>query len=87
VFEAIQQKEEGTIRRNTAAYEGTAKYPVGDLVWYLAPWKVPGKPGKITKGWTGPWKIARQATDIHYDIEPASPMAGITKVTAHVGRL
>jgi hypothetical protein len=57
------------------------------MVWYLAPRKVPGKPGKITKGWTGPWKIVRQATDVHYDITPVSPVPRVTKVTAHVGRL
>ncbi len=31
LFDAIQQKEEGTIKRSAAAYEGTAKYQVGDL--------------------------------------------------------
>jgi transposase InsO family protein/dUTPase len=87
IFEAVQKKEDGTIRRNANAYDCAAKYQVGDMVWYLAPRKVPGKPGKITKGWTGPWKIVRQATDVHYDITPVSPMPSVTKVTAHVGRL
>ncbi len=47
VFEAIQRQEDGTIRRNAAAYVGTAKFEVGDVVWYLAPRLVPGKAGMI----------------------------------------
>ena len=54
VFDAIQRQEDVTIRWNVAAYEGTAKYGIGDLVWYLAPRLVPGKASKITKRWTGP---------------------------------
>ena len=87
MYDAIQQKEEGAIRRSAAAYEGTAKYEVGDLVWYLAPRLVPGKAAKITKRWTGPWKVVRKATEVHYVIKPASPVARISEVTAHVGRL
>ena len=64
-----------------------AKYEVEDVVWYLAPRMVPGKTGKITKRWTGPWKIVRRATEVHYVIRPASPTANIKEVTAHIGRL
>ena len=35
VFDAIQQQEVGVIRRNAAAYSGTSKYEVGDIVWYI----------------------------------------------------
>ncbi len=73
VFDAILQKEEGMIRRRAAAYKGTAKYTVGDIVWYLPPCLVLGKPRKITKRWKGPWKVVCCTTDVHYVIRPASP--------------
>ena len=64
-----------------------AKYEVEDVVWYLAPRMVPGKTGKITKRWTGPWKIVQRATEVHYVIRPVSPTENIAEVTAHIGRL
>ncbi len=63
------------------AYEGTAKYTVGDLIWYLAPCLVPWKPKKITRRWTGPWKVAPPTYTTR------SPTAKITKVMAHIRRL
>ena len=48
---------------------------------------MPGKAAKITKRWTGPWKIVSRATDVHYVISPASPTARISEITSHVGRL
>ena len=87
VFDAIQQQEDGVIRRSAAAFVGTAKYEVGDVVWYLAPHLVPRKTGKITKRWTGPWKIVRQATEVHYVIHPDSPTANIVEVTVQIRRL
>ena len=52
-------------KRQKAYYDLKAKpvkYQVGQFVWR---WYPPAEKGKLSKGWTGPWRVMQCPTDIH----------------------
>ena len=60
MYAFMQKHTEATFRRNARLYAGkTNVYQVDDLIWVFSKRKVPGKPNKITDGWTGPYRYCR----------------------------
>ena len=69
VYQYMTTKQEGIFRRNAKQYVGEKDmFQEGDMVWYLTPRQVAGKPKKITNNWTGPWTVTRKAADVLYDL-------------------
>ena len=71
VYQYIQRNSKAIIRRNAHQYTGEAnKWKSGDLVWYLTPRRILGKPEKITNQWLGPFKVIQQVSDMMLNITP-----------------
>ncbi len=48
---------------------------------------MPTKPTKITKSWTGPWKIEDRVAQVLYRIKPYDSNSLHPAKTVHIGRL
>ena len=74
------------IRRNAALYSGRRnEYQEGELVWYLCPRAVPGKPLKWTQQWTGPFRITQVVSEVLIKIRA---IAGLDReLTVHLSRI
>ena len=66
---------------------GEVTYPVGTFVWY---WYPPKANRKLGKGWTGPYRVMAQPTDIHYLLQRCPTekpkMVHVNKLKPHLGR-
>ena len=87
IYAFMRKNQDAVIRRNTQQYIGTAKFHVDDVVWYFTARRQPGKPGKITNAWTGPWKVVERVAEVLYRICPYNPNDTHRAMTVHVGRL
>jgi deoxyuridine 5'-triphosphate nucleotidohydrolase len=86
MFHRIKTNTETTFARNARLYVGSAaEYKVNDLVWLFSKRKVPGKPLKITDGWTGPYRVVGIPADVILELTPAET-AGST-FAAHITRV
>ena len=86
MFNYVRNKNNAVIRRNAQLYSGkTNNIAIGTRVWYLAPRKIKGKPGKITDSWLGPFKVVKKPTEVLVDIKPAD-YRGPT-ITTHMSRI
>ena len=48
---------------------------------------MPKKPLKITKSWTGPWKVEDRVAQVLYKIKPYDTTSFHPSITVHIGRL
>jgi len=87
IYKYLKDKEDCRIRRNAMRYSREPVLQDGDIVWYLAARNVPDKPLKVTKQWTGPWKIKRRVAQVLYEIEPHDPTCRYPAIVVHVGRI
>ena len=87
IYEFLKRKEEIRIHRNSMRYSNLPTLKRGDLVWYLSSRSVPKKPLKITKSWTGPWKIEDRVAQVLYKIKPYDTGSAYPSITVHIGRL
>ena len=55
-----------------------------DLIWVFSKRKVPGKPNKITDGWTGPYRVVAKPAEVLLEVTPVG-VEGRT-FTIHVHR-
>ena len=86
MFTHVRHKNNAVIKRNAQLYSGrTNDIAIGTRVWYLAPRKIQGKPGKITDSWIGPFKVMKKPTEVLVDIKPAD-YRGPT-ITTHMSRI
>ena len=86
MFNHVRQKNNAVIKRNAQLYSGKLnEIAIGTRVWYLAPRKIQGKPGKITDSWIGPFKVIKKPTEVLVDIKPAD-YRGPT-ITTHMSRI
>ena len=85
MYAFMQKHTEATFRRNAKLYAGKANvYQVDDLIWVFSKRKVPGKPNKITDGWTGPYRVVAKPAEVLLEVTPAG-VEGRT-FTIHVAR-
>ena len=86
MYSYIRQRGEAVIRRNAALYSGRRnEYQVGELIWYLCPRAVPGKPLKWTQQWTGPFRITQVVSEVLIKIRA---IAGLDReLTVHLSRI
>ena len=86
VYKYMIKNEAAVIQRNSMQYGGQAqKFQVDQLVWYLSPKTVQGKPAKHTAAWTGPWKVVELIAEVLVRIKPARQEG--KEVTVHITRL
>ena len=86
IYRYIRHNLQGTVRRNADTYRGKiSDYQRGQLVWYLCPRQVAGKPTKLTDQWIGPYKIVKKINDVVYRISPADFRG--TPIAVHEARL
>ena len=86
MFKHIQSTGDAVVRRNASQYSGRKNpYQTEDLVWYLVPRRVPGKPAKICNSWMGPFRVVKRVSEVLLEITPA----GFTgkKYTVHISRI
>ena len=80
------RNEQAVIQRNSTNYStDRAKCKEGDVVWYLTPRLVPGKPQKHTQGWTGPWTVTKVVAPVLVRIRPKNNEG--KEITVHFSRL
>ena len=71
IYRFMRQKQEAAIRRAASGYKNKIlELKSGDLVWYLCPRQVPGKPPKLTDSWLGPYRVVGRANDVVWKITP-----------------
>lgn len=71
IYRFMRTNQEAAIRRAASAYKNKIlNLKRGDLVWYLCPRQVPGKPPKLTDTWLGPYRIVDRANDVVWKITP-----------------
>ena len=87
VYEFLKTREKVRIHRNSMRYSNVPALRRGYLVWYLCSRNVPEKPAKITKSWTGPWKVEERVAQVLYRIKPYDTNSLHPSITAHIGRL
>ena len=82
----IRSRGDAVIRRNAALYSGKKnEYSQGELIWYLCPRAVPGKPTKWTAMWLGPFRIVEVLSDVLVRIKA---IAGLDRqLTVHLSRV
>ena len=86
VFAYMRKQQGMTIRRSASLYKGkTMDLKIGDKVWYLCPRQIPGKPGKITDHWLGPYRVTKKINDVVYQVRPDAYEG--PPVTVHEQRL
>ena len=81
----MRSKQQATIRRNTKLYSNDKEFAVNDIVWYLCPRVIAGKPSKITDQWLGPYKVIEKCAAVLYKIRPCDYEGA--QVVCHVSRL
>jgi hypothetical protein len=63
----------GAVRRRRRQYCNDRKYfEVGAKVWLFTPKVALGESKKLTRFWTGPWRIDEKLNELMYRIQPAS---------------
>ena len=71
IYQFMRNNQEAAIRRAASAYKNKIlNLKAGDLVWYLCPRQVPGKPRKLTDSWLGPYRVVGKANDVVWKIKP-----------------
>ena len=79
----IRKSGDAVIHRNSALYSGTPnEYRVSELVWYLCPRKVAGKPAKWTNNWIGPFRVTQILSEVLIKIKAISGLD--RELTVHV---
>ena len=85
MYRFMRKHTEATFKRNARLYAGnTNTFKMDDLVWVYSKRKVPGKPTKITDGWTGPYRVVGRPAEVLLDVTPAGTEGATT--TVHVAR-
>ena len=85
MYAFMRKHTEATFQRNAKLYAGNANnFQVDDLVWVFSKRKVPGKPTKITDGWTGPYRVLGKPAEVLLEVTPAGVEG--RAVTIHVAR-
>ena len=85
MYRFMRKHTEATFKRNARLYAGnTNTFKMDDLVWIYSKRKVPGKPTKITDGWTGPYRVVGRPAEVLLDVTPAGTEGATT--TVHVAR-
>ena len=85
MYAFMRKHTEATFQRNAKLYAGNANnFQVDDLVWVFSKRKVPGKPTKITDGWTGPYRVLSKPAEVLLEVTPAGVEG--RAVTIHVAR-
>ena len=85
MYAFMRKHTEATFQRNAKLYAGNANnFQVDDLVWVFSKRKVPGKPTKITDGWTGPYRVLSKPAEVLLEVTPAGVEGRAT--TIHVAR-
>ena len=73
MYEHMRRHTEARFRRNARGYTGNLEdYKPGDLVWCFTQRKIPGKPGKITDSWIGPYEVLEQLSAVLLSLKPAA---------------
>ena len=86
IYKYMLRNEQAVIQRNSTNYStDRAKCKEGDVVWYLTPRLVPGKPQKHTQGWTGPWTVTKVVAPVLVRIRPKNNEG--KEITVHFSRL
>jgi hypothetical protein len=74
------QTAQSTNRRTYASINKTVKlnFHRGELVWFFAPHKnlLVGGKRKLTRPWTGPYKIIRKLSPVNYEIRLDKQQSG-----------
>ena len=71
IYKEMRESHQSTIRRNAAGYKGILTgLKKDDLVYYLCPRQVPGKPPKLTDSWLGPYRVVEQVNSVLFKIKP-----------------
>ena len=71
IYKEMRESHQSTIRRNAAGYKGISTgLKKDDLVYYLCPRQVPGKPPKLTDSWLGPYRVVEQVNGVLFKIKP-----------------
>ena len=71
IYKEMRESHQSTIRRNAAGYKGISTgLKKDDLVYYLCPRQVPGKPPKLTDSWLGPYRVVEQVNSVLFKIKP-----------------
>ena len=86
VYAYVRKNGDAIIRRNAILYSGKKnEFKPDELVWYLCPRKVTGKPDKWTSGWIGPFRVMSVMSEVLVTIKAIS---GLDKIlTVHVSRI
>ena len=86
MFGWIKRNSEARFRRNAKGYTGNpTQFQVGDLVWCYTKRKVPGKPGKITDAWLGPYEVVEKPADVLLTVKPATTQG--RAIVVHITRV
>ena len=86
IYKYMLRNEQAVIQRNSTNYSTErAKCKEGDVMWYLTPRLVPGKPQKHTQSWTGPWTVVKIVAPVLVRIKPRNQEG--KEITVHFSRL
>ena len=86
MYAFMRKHTEATFQRNAKLYAGNANnFQVDDLVWVFSKRKIPGKPTKITDGWTGPYRVVSKPAEVLLEVTPVGVEG--RAVTVHVARV
>ena len=71
IYRFMRKNQDAAIRRAASSYKNRVpNLQEGNLVWYLCPRQVPGKPPKLTDTWLGPYRVVAKANDVVWKITP-----------------
>ena len=86
MYAFMRKHTEATFQRNARLYTGNANnFQIDDLVWVFSKRKIPGKPNKITDGWTGPYRVVSKPAEVLLEVTPAGVEG--RAVTVHAARV
>mgnify|MGYP003312821645 CR=1 FL=1 len=91
MYDYMRRNHSAMFDRNAKLYTGNLdNFKDGDIVWYFATMKVPGKPKKITDNWIGPFKVVGRVAPVLIRVKPADyegpeKLVHVTRLRPYVG--
>ena len=74
IYAFMISNQQATICRNTKLYSNDKEFTVNDILWYLRPREISGKPSKITDQWIGPYRVIERCAAVLYKTTGATKL-------------